>query len=118
LPWPDYSHGSMSYTFERQLITNVRSGIVLAGVKDSIPQLTSTLNGTLLRNSANNPFYPTKGTRLTVNAQFTGGPFGGDLNYLIWRTEGRAYVPSIVRRVTTMFRLRVATVNTYPWIGG
>jgi outer membrane protein insertion porin family len=118
LPWPDYSHGSMSYTIERVLFSNPRPGIPLTGIEFNVPLLTSTLSGTLLRNSANNPFYPTKGTRLTVNGQFTGGPFGGDLNYLIWRTEGRAYLPSITRRVTSMFRLRLATANTYPWIGG
>jgi outer membrane protein insertion porin family len=118
LPWPDYSHGSMSYTIERVLFTNVRNGITLNGVKVGTPQLTSTLQGTVLRNSTNNPFYPTKGTRLSVNGQFTGGPFGGDLNYQIWRTEGRAYLPSIVKRLTTMVRLRIGILNAYPWIGG
>jgi outer membrane protein insertion porin family len=83
-----------------------------------VPQLTSTLEGTVLRNSTDNPFYPTKGTRLSVNGQFTGGPFGGDLDYQIWRTEGRAYLPSILKRLTTMVRLRIGMVNTYPWIGG
>jgi outer membrane protein insertion porin family len=118
LPWPDYSHGSMSYTIERVLFSNVRNGITLNGIKVGTPQLTSTLQGTLLRNSTDNPFYPTKGTRMSVNAQFTGGPFGGDLNYQIWRTEGRAYLPSIVKRLTTMVRLRVGMLNTYPWMGG
>ena len=118
LPWPDYSHGSMSYTVERVLFSNVREGITLNGIKVGTPQLTSTLEGTVLRNSTNNPFYPTKGTRLSVNGQFTGGPFGGDLNYQIWRSEGRAYLPSILKPVTTMVRLRVGMVNTYPWIGG
>jgi len=118
LPWPDYSHGSMSYTIERVLFTNVRDGITLNGIKVGVPQLTSTLQGTMLRNSTDNPFYATKGTRLSIDGQFTGGPLGGDLNYFIWRTEGRAYLPSIVKRFTTMVRLRVATVNAYPWIGG
>jgi len=118
LPWPDYSHGSLSYTIERVLFTNVRDGITLNGIKVGVPQLTSTIQGTVLRNSTDNPFYPRKGTRLSVDGQFTGGPLGGDLNYLIWRTEGRAYLPSIVKRFTTMVRLRLATVSTYPWIGG
>jgi len=118
LPWPDYSHGSMSYTLERELFTNVRPGITLNGVTIGAPELTSTAQGTFLRNSTDNPFYPTKGTRLSVDGQFTGGPFGGNLNYLIWRTEGRAYLPSILKRITTMVRLRLATANTYPWIGG
>jgi len=118
LPWPDYSHGSMSYTLERVLFTNVRPGITLNGVTIGAPELTSTAQGTFLRNSTDNPFYPTKGTRLSVDGQFTGGPFGGNLNYLIWRTEGRAYLPSILKRITTMVRLRLATANTYPWIRG
>jgi outer membrane protein insertion porin family len=118
LPWPDYSHGSMSYTIERVLFSNVRQGITLNGITVGAPQLTSTLEGTLLRNSTDNPFYAKKGTRLSVNGQFTGGPFGGDLNYQIWRTEGRAYLPSVIKRITTMVRLRIGLVNTYPWIGG
>ena len=118
LPWPDYSRGSVSYTFEGLKFTNVRSGIQLGGITVGKEDLTSTLETNFLRNSTDSPFYPTKGTRLSANDEFTGGPFGGDLNYHRHRYEGRVYLPSVHKRITTMMRLRLGTVNGYTWIKG
>lgn len=118
LPWPDYSRGSISYTFESLLFSNVKNGITLGGIRVGSEELTSTLETSFLRNSADNPFYPTKGTRLSANLEFTGGPFGGDLNYQRQRYEGRAYLPSIHRRLTTMLKLRLGTVNGYSFKSG
>jgi outer membrane protein insertion porin family len=118
LPWPDYSRGSVSYTFEGLRFTDVRSGITLGGIRVGEEELTSTFETNFLRNSTDNPFYPSKGTRLSANEEYTGGPFGGDLHYHRHRYEGRAYLPSFTRRVTTMLRLRLGTVNGYPWKSG
>lgn len=118
LPWPDYSRGSVSYTFEGLKFSNVRTGIQLGGIRVGEEQLTSTLETNFLRNSTDNPFYPTKGTRLTANEELTGGLFGGDLNYHRHRYEGRAYLPSLRKHIATMVRLRLGTVNIYPWKGG
>jgi outer membrane protein insertion porin family len=115
LPWPDYSRGSVSYTFEGLRFTNVRSGIQLGGIRVGEEELTSTLETNFLRNSTDNPFYPTKGTRFTSNDEFTGGPFGGELHYHRHRWEGRAYLPSFTKRFTSMLRMRLATLNGYPW---
>src|SRR5262249_14379387 len=115
LSWPDYSRGSLAYTIESVDFTNVRPGTPLGGVAIGRPQLTSTFQTTFLRNSTNNPFYPTRGTRLSLDDQFTGGPFGGDLSFTSHRYEGRIYLPSIVKRFTSMFRLRVGVVGAYPW---
>jgi len=115
LPWPDYSRGSVSYTFEGLKFSNVRNGIQLGGIRVDREELTSTVETSFLRNSTDNPFYPTKGTRLSANEEFTGGPFGGDLHYHRHRYEGRLYLPSLIKRITTMLRLRVGTVNGYPW---
>jgi outer membrane protein insertion porin family len=73
------------------------------------------MEANFIRNSTDNPFYPTRGTRLTGNVEYTGGPFGGDLNYHRHRWEGRAYLPSVLKRMTTMVRVRLGTVNGYPW---
>lgn len=115
LPWPDYSRGSMSYTFESMRISNVDTSLTIAGVSTNTDILTSTLEFDFLRNSTDNPFYPTKGTRLTVNEEFTGGPLGGELHYYRHRYEGRAYVPSVLKSVTTMMRLRLGSVGNYMW---
>lgn len=115
LPWPDYSRGSVSYTLENIRISNVRDSLLLTGVKVGVDQLTSSLDVNFLRNSTDNPFYPTKGTRLTANEDFTGGPLLGDLHYHAHRYEGRAYLPSLLKRMTTMVRLRVGIMGQYPW---
>ena len=118
LPWPDYSRGSIGYTLEHVKIDNVRDSLSLTGVPIGRWQLTSTLEGSFLRNSADNAFYPTKGTRLTASEAFTGGPLGGDVNYHLHRYEGRVWLPSLLRHVTTMARLRVGMVGQYTWLHG
>ena len=115
LPWPDYSRGSVSYTLENMRITNVDSSLTIAGVSANTDMLTSTVEFDFMRNSTDNPFYPTRGTRLTVNEEFTGGPLGGELHYFRHRYEGRVYVPSLLKSVTSMFRLRLGSVGQYTW---
>jgi outer membrane protein insertion porin family len=105
----------VSYTLENIRITNVRDSLLLAGVKVGVDQLTSSFELNYLRNSTDNPFYPTRGTRLTANEEFTGGPLGGDLSYHSHRYEGRAYFRSLLKGVTTMVRLRVGLMGQYPW---
>jgi outer membrane protein insertion porin family len=118
LPWPDYSRGSLSYTLEKIRITNVRDSISLTGITIGKDQLTSSLEMNFSRNSADHPMYPTHGTRLTLNDDFTGGPLFGDLNFHSHRLEGRIWLPSINKRFTTMARLRVGAVGQYPWKDG
>jgi outer membrane protein insertion porin family len=118
LPWPDYARGSLSYTLEKIRITNVRDSISLTGITIGKDQLTSSLESNFSRNSADHPMYPTRGTRLTLNDDFTGGPLGGDINYHSHRLEGRLWLPSFSKRFTTMARLRVGAVGKYPWQSG
>lgn len=115
LPWPDYSRGSVAYTLEELLIKNVVSTITVGGIKIGEPQLSSALETTFLRNSTDNPFYPSKGTRLSFNDEFNGGPFGGDLHFHKHRYEGRVYFPSLLKSFTSMARLRLGTVAQYNW---
>lgn len=114
LPWPDYSRGSVSYTLESMEFSNLRTGITLGGgIVPGQAQLTSTLELNFLRNSTDNPFYPTRGTRLSLNEEITGGPFGGDIDYHRHRIEGRLYLPSILKRITSMFRVRIGALSGF-----
>lgn len=115
LPWPDYARGSIAYTLEELLITNVVSTITVGGIKIGEPQMSSALETSFLRNSTDNPFYPTRGTRLSISDEFNGGPFGGDLHFHKHRYEGRLYFPSVLKSFTSMARLRVGTVGQYNW---
>lgn len=45
------------------------------------PELESQITLSLLRNSQNNPFFPTAGSRALLRYELSGGPLGGDVAY-------------------------------------
>jgi outer membrane protein insertion porin family len=118
LPWPDYARGSLSYTLEKIRIGNVRDAIALTGITIGKDQLTSSLETNFIRNSADHPMYPKRGTRLTLNDEFTGGVLMGDIDYHSHRLEGRIWFPSFSKAFTSMARLRIGAVGQYPWTTG
>ena len=119
LPWPDYSRGSFTYQLEDVIIDidkttlSAQDSIVLRGLKNGQPTRTSSVSGYFLRNSANNPFYATKGSRLSIESEAAGGPFGGSVNFHKHRIEARAYLPSILKGITTMVRGRIGLLGEY-----
>jgi outer membrane protein insertion porin family len=119
LPWPDYSRGSLTYQLEDVTIKidkttlSAQDSIVLRGLKNGEPTLSSSLSGYFLRNSANNPFYPTGGSRFSIESEAAGGPFGGSVNFHKHRIEGRLWFPSILKGVTTMVRGRIGFLGEY-----
>ncbi len=119
LPWPDYSRGSVSYRLENVKITafsdtlSPEDSTVLQGVQVGKGVLTSSFDFTFSRNSTDNPFYPTRGTRLELDSELAGGAFGGAVNFNKHRGEGRLYLPSILKGLTTMIKSRVAVLSGY-----
>jgi len=118
LPWPDYARGSISYrlegvTINQQGVLSVADSAALSGIEFGRRLTTSSVELGFLRNSADHPLYPTKGTRLTANSEFAGGPFGGQIHFHKHRFEGRAYLPSVLKVLTTMVRARVGLVGEY-----
>ena len=120
LRWPDYSRGSLSYQLEDVTIfidkptLSAQDSIVLRGLQNGKPTRTSSISANFLRNSANNPFYPTAGTKFSIESEVAGGPFGGSVNFHKHRIEGRMYLPSIFKSFTTMVRGRVGFLGEYP----
>jgi outer membrane protein insertion porin family len=124
LRWPDYSRGSLGYSLENVRITvtptglngslSQRDSILLGGRQNGQPSLTSSVSASFVRNSTDNPFYPKKGTRLNIDGIATGGLLGGAVNFHKEKVEGRAYLPSLARGLTTMMRLRFGFLNPYP----
>jgi len=45
------------------------------------PRLKSSIRATYSRNSTDNPFFPTGGSRTTYSVELAGGPMGGEINY-------------------------------------
>jgi outer membrane protein insertion porin family len=121
LPWPDFSRGSIGYSLEDVTIKidkpdslfTAQDSIVLRGLRNGEPILTSSVNLNFLRNSANNPFYPTGGSRFSIESEVAGGPFGGSVNFHKHRVEGKLYFPSLLKGVTTMVRGRVGLIGEY-----
>ncbi|MEO5617390.1 MAG: outer membrane protein assembly factor BamA [Candidatus Eisenbacteria bacterium] len=118
LAWPDYTRGSISYRLEgvainRQGVLGVADSAALSGIEFGRRLTTSSVELGLLRNSANHPLYPTRGTRLSTNSEFAGGPFGGQIHFHKHRFEGRAYLPSFLKGLATMLRARVGLVGEY-----
>jgi len=95
-PWifrfPDYTRMSLGYSFSE---TRYRD-------YDSLPEDTqkqlllgdgsrSRFYVTLYRNSVDNPFHPTLGTRTTLRNEFNGGLLGGDMDYYRITFDHRQY---------------------------
>jgi outer membrane protein insertion porin family len=119
LRWPDYSRGSLGYSLEDVTIEalgdtlSATDSLTLSGIPLGKGVRTSSVTATFLRNSADHPLYPTHGTKLSLTSEFAGGAFGGAINFHKHRLEERVYLPSIVKRLTTMVRARVGWLGTY-----
>jgi len=119
LPWPDYSRGSISYRLEDVRIDSLGTlseadRVALGGIELGKNLLTSSVTTSFLRNSTDNPFYPTRGTRLQLEDEFAGGPFGGHVNFHKHRIEGRWYTRTpVIKPFTTMFRGRIGLLGEY-----
>jgi outer membrane protein insertion porin family len=80
LPWLDYTSASVRYSVEEVELSNFSPGYLGPLRFTPWPQTSSSLGLTLFRNSTDNPFHPSLGTRTTFNARWTGGVLGGDVN--------------------------------------
>lgn len=119
LGWPDYARGSLSYQLENVTIhidkptLSAQDSIVLRGLENGKATLSSSMTALFIRNSTNNPFYPTGGTKFSVETEAAGGPFGGAIDFHKERLEGRAYFRSLMPGFTTMMRARLGFVGPY-----
>ncbi|MCK4304060.1 MAG: outer membrane protein assembly factor BamA, partial [Candidatus Eisenbacteria sp.] len=95
-PWifsvPDYTRMSLGYSYSDTRYEDY----------SNLPERTQELlvqgDGTrsrvfvsLYRNSTDNPFHPTLGTRSTWRNEFNGGPLGGDMDYYRLTLDHRHY---------------------------
>jgi outer membrane protein insertion porin family len=97
LPWPDYTRGVVAYDLRDVTLSNIRP--VSAGEPSNLaelratkwPRRVSSVTVTFTRNSTDNPFYPTRGSRLTWSSEIAGGLFGGVEHFTKETTELRNY---------------------------
>ncbi|MBN1504017.1 MAG: outer membrane protein assembly factor BamA [Candidatus Eisenbacteria bacterium] len=112
LPWPDYTRGYVSYTLEDVSLKDFSASYTGSLDEVSWPQRTSRVETAIVRNSTDNPFYPTRGSRFSVNSEFSGGLLGGDLNFHKQVVDYRVY-RNIVWKAALLTRLRVGWMDAY-----
>jgi outer membrane protein insertion porin family len=83
LPWPDYTRGVIAYDLRDVTLSEIRA--VSPGEPSNLaelratkwPRRVSSVSLTFTRNSTDNPFYPTRGSRLVWSNEIAGGLLGG-----------------------------------------
>jgi len=112
LPWLDYTRGYVSYSLEDVTLKNFASGYTGALDEISWPQRTSRVETAVVRNSTDSPFYPTRGSRLSVNSEFTGGALGGDQSFHKQIVDLRWY-KNVVWKTALLVRTRLGWMDAY-----
>ena len=110
--WIDYSTGYVSYSLEDVTLKNFASGYT--GGLDEInwPQRTSRIETTFLRNSTDSPFYPSKGSRFSLNSEFTGGILGGDQDFHKQVLDFKWY-QKVYWKTVLLVRTRLGMMDSY-----
>ena len=83
VPWPDFTRGLISYDLRNVTLSDFLPPRIgepsnLASLRTTDwPRLVSSVTLTFTRISTDNPFYPSKGSKVLWSNTFAGGPFGG-----------------------------------------
>jgi outer membrane protein insertion porin family len=123
MPWPDYTRGVIGYDLRDVSLSNFddfRLGepLNLQQLRGtSWPRRVSSLSLSFTRNSTDNPFHPSRGSKLTWVNTVAGGPLGGVEEYLKESFELRNYT-RLHKPFTLMLRTKAgfltgATVPDY-----
>ncbi|HEV8480506.1 MAG TPA: outer membrane protein assembly factor BamA [Candidatus Eisenbacteria bacterium] len=115
-----YLHGFVTYRLEDVNIQVPGPDTLLTPAQKELEsliqqgrQLTSSMEFSFSRDNTNNPFYPTKGTRLNQSNEFAGRVLGGQVEFYKFEIDGRGWFPSLLKPVASMFRARTGLVGNY-----
>jgi len=109
-PWLDYTSVSVRYSLEEVELSNFSENYFGSLRTQNWPQTTSSVGLTFIRNSTDNPFHPTTGTRTTLNARWTGAWLGGDVD--VQRYEGEfSWYQSLMWKFVLELRQTLGTVD-------
>lgn len=111
-PWLDYTSIFGRYSLEEVALSDFSPAYVGPLRFTAWPQLTSTFGLTLLRNSTDNPFHATTGTRTVLNAQWTGGLLGGDVRFQRYEADFSWY-HSLLWKFVLEIRNQMAVLDGY-----
>ena len=97
LAWPDYTRALVSYELRDVTLENIKLYVPgepsnLASLRDTKwPRRSSSIGLTFSRVSTDNPFNPTRGSRIVWGNTFAGGILGGVERYYKETLENRGY---------------------------
>ncbi len=83
-PWLEYARISGTYRLQSIELFDFSSAYIASGgrlLDREWPEVESSMTFTFWRNSTDNPFLPSKGTRFRFSTQYAGGILGGNLSY-------------------------------------
>jgi outer membrane protein insertion porin family len=112
LPFLDYTSVSVRYSLEEVELSDFSPEYVGPLLDTAWPQTTSSLGLTLFRNSTDNPFHATTGTRTTLNGRWTGAVLGGDVDIQRYEAEF-SWFQSLAWKFVLELRQTVGVVNGY-----
>ena len=113
-PFPllDYTTISVRYSLEQVELSNFSESYQGSLRGEQWPQTTSSVGLTLFRNSTDNPFHPSNGTRTTLNARWTGAALGGDVDIQRYEAEF-SWFQSLAWKFVLELRQTLGVVDGY-----
>ena len=111
-PWLDYTTISVRYSLEEVELSDFSPGYLGPLRFEEWPQTTSAIGLTLYRNSTDNPFHPTIGTRTTFNARWLGGVVGGDVDMQSY-TIDMSWYQALTWKLVLELRENIGVVDGY-----
>jgi outer membrane protein insertion porin family len=113
-PWLDYTRAFISYRFERVELTNFSVNYPEFGYLRYIdwPLNKSSVSLSLMRNSTDSPFHPTSGSKVSASSEFTGGVFGGNVDYMR-HTANMEWFRNLFWKLTFHLDVTAAVLDTY-----
>jgi outer membrane protein insertion porin family len=97
LRWPDdYFRLDYVYSLNRTKYSNFTAGFKTSnprGLEEDVPRISSTLTQIITRDSRNDQEFPTRGSVTTLRGELTGGPLGGNDQYIKGEFNNQWYVP-------------------------
>ncbi len=77
------------------------------------PQTSSKISLTLTRDTRFNIQHPKDGTYHSLDVEFSGGPFGGNIGYQKYQFDTRWYIPTVAEKATLGIKANGGVVNPF-----
>lgn len=103
-----YSLQSIDIRGDSSLIANLLGANV-----NSYPQTSSKITLSLIRDTRFNTQHPKSGTYHSLDAKFSGGPFGGNIGFQKYEFDSRWYIPTVGQTAVLGLRAKGGTMKPF-----